>query len=74
MTLDDRLADFSVAKDYPALAYEETKKVHKLAILSDLNNILEDNEVPVTPNEMALEIIRNQLRQELRERVRKYCE
>ena len=40
MSLDEILADFSVARDYPMLAYEEAKKTTKQAIYKDLEIII----------------------------------
>lgn len=40
MSIDEILADFSVARDYPMLAYEEAKKTTKQAIYKDLMELI----------------------------------
>jgi hypothetical protein len=51
---------------------DEDLKTAKQAILKDLLDMLKDEDVDVPYEREAF--IRNQLRQELREAVRKYCE
>lgn len=52
---------------------EEMIDKAKEAILSDLLEIIEEDE-PQTPRRHVNEMVRNRLRQELREKVKKYCE
>ena len=66
MTLDDRLLK-------PAGWQYDDYKTAKQAILSDLLELIEDEAVRVPANDMAIAIIRNLLRQELREKVKEYC-
>lgn len=82
MTLDDRLDQvWNDAKNDPLEeAYGFTIKEVRLAILSDLLEIIGEDENSqveeqyASPQPTVDEHYRNKLRQELREGVRKYCE
>lgn len=84
MTLDDRLEDYANFKvweskqdwkdDYDRNGnIANSRKQATQAILSDLLEIIEEDE-PQTPRRHVNEMVRNRLRQELREKVKKYCE
>ena len=76
MTLDDRLLTYGGYCSQQIEATDGDKQFFeaKQAILSDLLELIEDEAVRVPANDMAIAIIRNQIRQELREKVKKYCE
>lgn len=81
MTLDDRLDEFAF-NGYTKMGLTDKQYARqldpaKLAILSDLLKIIGEDESteaepPATINFSAL--MHNDLRQELRERVKKYCD
>lgn len=77
MTLDDRLDKvWNDARNDPLEeAYGFTIKEATQAILSDLLEIIEEDENPKGTRMVGVPSVqRDQLRQELRERVKKYCE
>ena len=75
MTLDDRLKD-NIGGDYGGIdLVEDDYTVLRLAILSDLNNIIGEDEPEIILGEQIPSAWhKNKLRQELRERVKKYCD
>ena len=77
MSLDEILADFSVARDYPMLAYEEAKNTAKRTIYKDLMELIEQSQIGEEWNingNVAIHKIGFIDEQELREKVKEYCE